>query len=143
MTRHFVRRQSVIKEAGIDLLKLRQALETSWQPDTAYANVKEKGNSALGQCYPTSRVVQHFLPETEIIEGEILTSSGTTEKHFWNLLTTNGKEIHIDFTWQQFPHGSIVKHWKIRDRNHLNDGPETIARVDLLLSRVKQYLAEN
>lgn len=127
---------------SVDLRQLSQALEASWQPDTAYLEVAEKDNPALGQCYPTSRVVQHFLPETEIIEGEILTGSGITEKHFWNLLTVHGKEIHIDLSWQQFPRGSIVKQWKIRDRNTLNDGPETIARVNLLLSRVKQYLAK-
>lgn len=121
------------------MLQLREALEASWQPDTAFLEVHEEGNPALGQCYPTSRVVQIYYPEMEIVEGEVWTSNGT-EKHFWNILVVNGTTYHMDFTWQQFPHGSKVRNFKILDRNNLGDGSKTISRVDLLLSRVKQHL---
>lgn len=43
-----------------DLLLLREALEASWDEKTSYLGVKEKGNPALGQCYPTFRVVRYI-----------------------------------------------------------------------------------
>lgn len=49
------------------MLALREALEASWDRQTAYGAVEQAGNPALGQCYPTSRVVQHYYPATEII----------------------------------------------------------------------------
>jgi len=54
-------------DSKIDFLDLRQAIEKSWQPDTAYGFVEEKGNPALGQCYPTSRVVQYYYPKSEVV----------------------------------------------------------------------------
>src|SRR5688500_15559561 len=123
-----------------DLISLREALEASWESDTANLKMAEKGNPALGQCYPASRVVQHFFPDSEIVEGEVLTPHGSIEKHFWNVLKINGREFHIDFTWQQFPHGSRVKSWKIRDRRYLNDRKVTIQRTQTLLNRVENYL---
>lgn len=128
-----------MKEITLDLLKLRRAIEASWQPDTAPLKVEEIDNPALGQCYPTSRVIQHYMPESEIVEGVVETSKGT-DKHFWNLLIVNGLELHIDYSWQQFHSGSSVKSWKIRDRNTLNDSEETLTRVETLLSRVRQQL---
>lgn len=123
-----------------EMTKLREALEASWKPDTAYLKVFEKGNPSLGQCYPTSRVIQLFFPEVEIVEGQVWTGK-SMEKHFWNVLITNGEEYHIDFTWQQFPVGSSVRSYKIRNRETLGDGEETIKRVELLHNRVKEYLA--
>ena len=78
---------------------------------------------------------------SEIVEGEIQTSDGT-EKHFWNIFDSNGKELHVDLTWQQFPSKSIVKSWRIRDRSTLNDTQSTVDRVELLLGRVRRALAE-
>ena len=127
------------KPDGVDMLKLREALEASWGTDTAYLNVEEAGNPALGQCYPTSRVVQHFFPEFEIAVGEVWTGR-STEKHFWNVRQADGNEQLVDFTWQQFPAGSVVKSYKLLDRNDLNDGPEAVKRVELLLARVKTRL---
>ncbi len=123
----------------VDMFRVREALEASWDSATSNQHILEDGNPALGQCYPTSRVIQHFFPETEIVEGEVWTGK-STEKHFWNLLKKEGKEYHIDFTWQQFPGGSVIKNFKIRDRNNLGDGPETLKRVDILLKRVEAYL---
>jgi hypothetical protein len=124
----------------VDMATLREALEASWDEKTSYQAVTEKGNPTLGQCYPTSRVVQFFFSDTEIVEGEIWTGKNT-EKHFWNLLKSGDSQYHIDLTWQQFPHGSVVKSWKVRDRETLGDGQKTIDRVELLHKRVKDYLA--
>lgn len=121
------------------MLRLRQALEASWQSDTAYLGAEEAGNPSLGQCYPTARVVQHFFIESEIAEGEILTNK-ELEKHFWSVFNTQSHPLHVDFTWQQFPPGAEVKSWKIRDRSTLNDSVYTLGRVKLLLDRVEQYL---
>jgi hypothetical protein len=125
--------------AKIDMAQLREALEASWDSKTSYQSVLEKGNPALGQCYPTSRVVQHFFSDTEIVEGQVWTGR-STEKHFWNLLEVNGVMYHIDLTWQQFPHGSKVLNYKIRDRNGLGDSQKTTDRCELLRQRVTQYL---
>lgn len=122
------------------MLELRAALEASWDAATSYGGVNETGNPALGQCYPTSWVVQYFYPEFEIVEGEVWAGKGV-EKHFWNILFSHGNEYHIDFTWCQFPPGSAVRSFKIRDRETLGDGPVTIKRRELLRERVMCYLA--
>lgn len=126
--------------SDISMPDLRAAIEASWGVDTAYLQAEEKGNPALGNCYPTSRVVQYFFPQAEIIEGHVWTGKAT-EKHFWNMVAVDGVEYHIDLTWQQFPHGSVVKEYKIRDRQSFGDSEATTARVELLLSRVKQFLS--
>ncbi|MEX0748590.1 MAG: hypothetical protein WD467_00235 [Candidatus Saccharimonadales bacterium] len=125
--------------AAPSLIEVREAIEASWSADTAYGAVFTEGNPALGNCYPTSRVVQHFFPNTELTEGIILTSAGQ-EKHFWNMLVADGTEYHIDLTWQQFPPGSVVMDYEIRYLHKLNDGEDAIRRVELLLSRVKQFI---
>lgn len=119
---------------------LRAALEASWDAKTAYLGAYQKDNPALGNCYPTSRVVQFFFPKIEIVEGQVWTGKGM-EKHFWNLLEVDDLQYHIDFTWQQFPHGSMVKSYKIRNRETLGDGQEATDRVTLLHQRVKDFLA--
>jgi hypothetical protein len=123
----------------VSMVKLREAIEASWSPETAYLGVAKKGNPALGNCYPTSRVVQHYFPKTEIVEGTVQTGDGI-EKHFWNVVAENGVEYHIDLSWQQFPHGSYVTSWKVRDRETLGDGADAIRRVDLLLERVQKFV---
>lgn len=129
-----------MNELKIDMLKLREALEASWDSETSYLNVSEKGNPALGQCYPTSWLVQHFFPETEIVEGQVWTGK-SSEKHFWNVLVVGGVDYHIDLSWQQFPVGSSVRSYKIRDRETLGDSQKTIDRCQLLLKRVMDYIA--
>ncbi len=125
---------------ALDMIKLRQALEASWDDATSYMNVKEAGNPALGQCYPTSRVVQSFFPELEIVEGEVDAGNPRPDSHFWNVLVVGDKLYHIDLTWQQFPTGSKVLWFKIRGREALGDSQKTIDRCDLLQQRVEQYI---
>jgi hypothetical protein len=124
------------------MLRLRSALEASWDRQTAYRAVEQVGNPALGQCYPTSRVVQHFYPETEIIKGKVWTGS-SEEIHFWNGLAVGAIWYHIDLSWQQFPAGSVVRDFVVLDRHDLGDSESTIQRCTLLLQRVERRLAAN
>ena len=121
------------------MLYLREALAASWDKRTAYLEVEQAGNPALGQCYPTSRVVQHYYPETEIIKGTVWTGE-TTEIHFWNGLRAGNDWYHIDLSWQQFPAGSTIEGFVIIGRRELNDGEATMQRCALLLKRVGEYL---
>ena len=126
----------------VNMLQLRQALEASWDSRTAYLGASQEGNTALGNCYPTSRVVQYYFPKMEIVEGQVQTNKGL-EKHFWNVLIENGVEYHVDLSWQQFTQGSCVLSWKIRDCRTLGDSEDAIRRVNLLLKRVQRFLENN
>jgi hypothetical protein len=118
----------------VSLLQLKSALEASWDRRTAHLGAHQHGNAALGQCYPTARVVQWFFPELEIAAGEVDTGSGI-EAHFWNIDVASGPDKHVDLTWQQFPEGSQVARFEVLDRHRLNDSPPTVARCRLLLKR--------
>ena len=124
------------------MLRLREALEACWDPQTAYRNADQRGNPALGQCYPTSRVVQHYYPATEIIKG-LVRSGETDHVHFWNGLRVGADWYHIDFSWQQFPAGSVVREFGALDRLNLGDSDATVQRCGLLLRRVEDYLQDN
>lgn len=121
------------------MLRLRDALAASWDRQTAYLGVEEVGNPALGQCYPTSRTVQHYYPETEIIKGKVWTGK-SLEVHFWNGLRVGKDWYHIDLSWQQFPAGSIVQEYAVIGRQKLNDSEATRLRCALLLKRVDDCL---
>jgi hypothetical protein len=66
---------------AVDLVVLREALEASWSPRTSYGGVWVEDNPAVGQCYPTARVVQHFFPLSEIVKGTVWTGI-RQETHF-------------------------------------------------------------
>ena len=121
------------------MLRLREALAASWDKRTAYLEVEHAGNPALGQCYPTSRVVQHYYPETEIIKGKVWTGE-TADVHFWNGLRVGNDWYHIDLSWQQFAGSSIIQEFVIVERQELNDSEATMQRCALLLKRVDDYL---
>ena len=121
------------------MLRIREALEASWDRQTAYGEVHQAGNPALGQCYPTSRVVQHFCPATEIVKGKVWTGR-SEELHFWNCLPIDGMLYHIDLSWQQFAAGSVVREFVLLDRLHLDDSQATLRRCSLLLERVENFL---
>ncbi|MFO0862101.1 MAG: hypothetical protein U0516_00005 [Candidatus Saccharibacteria bacterium] len=126
----------------VDFIKLRSAIESSWRPDTAYQFIEEEGNPALGQCYVTSLVIQYFFPECEIIKGEVNTDHGI-EKHYWNMVMVNGEKVHIDLTWRQFPLGSTIKSWQLKNRGEFNDDKQLVERFEKLLTRVKQNLNQS
>lgn len=117
--------------------QLRAALAQSWLPDTAFGNVEQPGNPALGQCYPTARVVQWFFPRFEIASGRVR-AGGVQEDHFWNIDPKQDPAEHLDLTWEQFGPGAKVVSFVILDRNRLNDSPPTIARCQRLLERVRR-----
>ena len=121
------------------LVQLHAALEASLEPDTAYLGVHEPGNPALGQCYPTSRVVQWFFPALEIASGKVETGSAL-EAHFWNIDVSQDPARHVDLTWQQFTPRAEVTSFTVLDRNHLNDSAATVARCERLLRRVLSRL---
>jgi hypothetical protein len=122
------------------MLRLREALEASWDSLTAYGAVKKAGNPALGQCYPTARVVQHYFPATEIIKGLVWTGE-REEIHFWNGLLVSGNWYHIDFSWNQFLFRSVVREFAVLDRHELGDSEATLERCALLLNRVEVFLS--
>jgi len=124
-----------------DLPRLTAAIEASWDRRTAYGGIARPGNPAWGQCYPTSRVVQFFYPETEIACGEVWTGAGT-ECHFWNVRGSGPAAEWIDLSWRQFPPGSAVRRFELLDRHRLGDSPSTVARCALLLRRVLAHLAD-
>jgi hypothetical protein len=121
------------------MVHVREALERSWSPETAYEGASRPGLPAFGQCYPTARVLQVFFPALEIVEGIVWTGT-QAEKHFRNVLVVADLDYHLDLTWQQFPAGSDIREWRLRARESLNDGPATVERVDLLLRRVRAHL---
>jgi len=121
------------------MLLLREALTASWDKRTAYLEMEQMGNPALGQCYSTSRTVQHYYPETEIIKGKVWTGK-TLEVHFWNGLRIGADWYHIDLTWQQFQVSSIIQEFAVIKNHELNDSEATMQRCALLLKRVDSYL---
>jgi hypothetical protein len=127
--------------ARVDLLRLRNALEASWDSKTSFDGLAKPGNPAYGQCYPTARVVQHYFPETEIAEGHVWHDGQEFERHFWNVLDHEGTLFHIDLSWQQFPIGSSVHDYTVADRSTITESPETASRVEILLRRVEAWLA--
>ena len=127
--------------AAVDLHALRAALEASWDVRTAHLGATAAGNPALGQCYPTARVVQHFLPACEIVDGEVWTGE-RIEHHFWNVIEVDGVLEHIDFTWQQFPPGASVRRFTVRNRHTLGDPQPTLDRIELLRQRVEALLTQ-
>lgn len=128
------------EKSFFEFIRIREALEASWDTKTSYLAGFQPGNPAFGQCYPTARLVQHFFPGTEIIKGEVWNGKAI-ETHFWNGLVLGDQLYHIDLTWQQFPFGSSVRVFKLLDRNELNDSPQTIERCELLRQRVLSYLS--
>ncbi|HEX8193361.1 MAG TPA: hypothetical protein VF552_10725 [Allosphingosinicella sp.] len=126
---------------SVSLHQLKSALEASWDGATAYLGAHQPGNAAVGQCYPTARVVQWFFPELEIASGEVDTGS-TIEAHFWNIDPASEPVRHVDLTWQQFAEDSQVSGFRILDRHAFNDSLATTRRCQLLLERVLKALQE-
>jgi hypothetical protein len=129
-----------IAPPAITLAQLAAVLEVSWRPDTAHLGVAETGNPALGQCYPTSWVVQRFFPGFEIVRGLVDTGGGS-ETHFWNLDASVSPPKRIDLSWQQFARGSRIIAFEVLDRDRPGDTPGTVARCERLLARVLSALA--
>jgi hypothetical protein len=89
---------------AVDIPTLREALLASWGADTSFGGIWVSDNPALGQCYPTSRVVEQFFSGLAIVKGWVDTGNGL-ERHFLNVAEHHGRLCHTDLTWQQFPEG--------------------------------------
>jgi hypothetical protein len=70
-----------------------------------------------------------------VVEGEVWTGFGV-DAHFWNVMVRDGALVHIDLSWSQFPAGSSVRTYAVRDRSTYDDSPETVHRVATLRDRV-------
>ena len=121
-------------------MRLQLAIEASWDHLTAYRGDFRQDNPAYGQCYPTSRVVQWFYPDAEIVSGKVWTGLGM-EHHFWNAFDADGKVEWVDLSWKQFPQGSLVRDHRVLNRDGLGDSEGTLERCSLLLQRVQARLA--
>ena len=126
----------------VSLSELRRAIEASWDSSTAYLGVHRPGNPALGQCYPTCRVVQWFFPNFEIASGHVDTGAAL-EAHFWNIDPAFDPARHVDLSWKQFPDGSRIAGFQILDRHALNDSPPTVERCQRLMGRVLARLGRD
>jgi hypothetical protein len=125
---------------SISLAQLRTAVEQSWDRETAYLQAFETGNPALGQCYPTARLVQWFFPQFEIVRG-VVVNGQKRDCHFWNMDPRPDPALPVDLSWDQFPLGSSVEEFEILDRLALDDSAATIERCEILLKRVLLKLA--
>ena len=134
--------QQPIAPPNVELPALTRALEASWDHLTSYMGETRPDNPAYGQCYPTSRVVQWFYPEYEIVKGDVWTGA-SVEQHFWNVRVQDANAEWLDLSWKQFPVGSAVRHFVLLDRNSLGDSERARARCALLLDRVLAHLAKN
>ena len=119
-----------------DLDALRSVLEASWDERTSYQGAMRGGNPAFGQCYPTAWLVQQFDPRMEIIRGTV-EADDELHTHFWNALPTAQGLEHLDLTWQQFSAGARIRDFQLLRREDLGDSPETVARCQLLMCRVR------
>jgi hypothetical protein len=118
---------------------LAEALAASWDARTAYLGVHVPGNPALGQCYPTARVVQWFYPAFEVAVGEVA-AGDRVERHFWNIRGSGADAEWLDFSWMQFPPGARVTRFEMLDLQAVQDSPATQARCALLMERVLAHL---
>lgn len=123
------------------LSQLQAALQASWNRCTAHLGAFQPGNPALGQCYPTSRVIQWFYPRFDIVFGKVDTGSAV-EDHFWNIDTATEPATQLDLTWQQFPETSRVLGFRLLDHLAPGDSSSTVLRCQLLLQRVLAALVQ-
>ena len=93
--------QQPIAPPNVELPALTRALEASWDHLTSYMGETRPDNPAYGQCYPTSRVVQWFYPEYEIVKGDVWTGA-SVEQHFWNVRGQDANAEWLDLSWKHF-----------------------------------------
>ena len=97
---------------GSEMSRIREAVEASWKQDTAYDEVFEEGNPALGQCYPTSWLMQYFYPLLEIVEGEV-----DTGKSIDTIIEEKGlAQVSDDSTLQKLVVEIIDEHKNIAEQ---------------------------
>ena len=118
--------------------RLKQALENSWNKDTAYEPLKDKWaveNKSLGQCAVTVLVVNKYFGG-EIYKADI---EGEDYSHFWNVLP-NGEVI--DLTKKQFGNKKNMEliNVKMKTREELIEDSELKKRYEILEKRVEERM---
>lgn len=113
-------------------LDLRRAIEQSWDETTAAPGQWDPVNPAKGQCAVTALVVQDYLG------GRLLRSVMVENQtsHYWNELPY-GRDI--DWTIQQFENHTVQTSFT-RERSYLFSHPDTVARYEILKTRVAESL---
>ena len=118
------------------ILKLREALEHSWSNETTYCEgAYSRRNPSRGQCLVSSLVLQHYLGG-QIIGATFTEPSGEKGSHYW--LRING--IDVDFTWQQFAHGTKLQNIRKSSRKTNLAHKNVNHRYNILLPKVENYL---
>jgi allophanate hydrolase subunit 1 len=56
-----------------------------WGFSVVAQGAAQPGNPALGQCYPTARLIQRLDPRMEIVRGTVR-AADSFHTHFWNAL---------------------------------------------------------
>lgn len=121
------------------LIQLREALEHSWDKETAYSVENyENHDPAWGQCAVTACVVYNYF-KCALIKGKVTMPDGSTTSHYWN----NIDGVDVDLTWRQFPVGSVVSERKTADFYDLMENEWTNQRFRRLLGRVKNYFYDH
>lgn len=122
-----------------------QALETSWDTDTAYPDgTWTLQNPARSQCVSSSLVVQHFFGGD--LKKLVSVHNGKQESHYLNILP-NGQTV--DTTRSQYPVNQVLTPSQINlhgyksVRDKMLHEPDTQLRYNLLLIRVQKWLAEH
>lgn len=90
-------------------------------------------NAAWGQCAVTALVVQDYWG------GELLRGQMPSDSHYWNRLDDGQAE---DFTLGQFAHPPTFSDVSIRTRETLLANEGTKSRYNILVERVKMFLAK-
>lgn len=114
---------------AMETLMFFHAIREAWSRETsADADIWTPEVPSLGQCAVTAMVVQDGLG------GDLLRSTVRGISHYWNRIDGMGE---LDLTRAQFGKDAIPDAPPIiRDREYLEESPETMGRYHLLLERM-------
>jgi len=117
------------------IYELEKILEKVWAKETSIEPEKwTKENPSLGQCVPTSLIVNDYIGG-EIVWALAKLPDGQEISHYFNKI--NGNEI--DLTRKQFPAGTQIAEGKERKKNYQNTRDYLMSNEDV----VNRYLRLN
>jgi len=111
----------------LESLYLSWSAVTSLTPDEWSAT-----NPAAGQCAVTALVVN------DLFGGDIVRGAGLQGSHYWNRLAGG---IDVDLTESQFLVRPAFVTIEVRSRAYVLSFPDTLARYELLLDRLRAHAA--
>jgi hypothetical protein len=110
----------------------REVLEQVWSAETSATPEWPKDCPSNGQCAVTALVIQDY-------EGGIIQRVRTlSSSHYYNRLADG---TDLDLTRDQFGPYEVFGEPQERTREYILSFPETARRYELLLSRVREYIA--